>query len=152
MPDPSRPKIVKTITEDKGDIRFIRHYHQNGQLVKEIRCKRMIGGERIAYHGKSRQWSSDGRFIGSFTLNEGTGVCREWYDNGQMARETSMVDGKITGLPRAWDEGGFLLGERFYYQFKHISNKKYRELQESDPNVPRYPDDAFENIAKKRKR
>ena len=150
MPDPSRPKIAKTETEDNDDVRVIRHYHQNGQLVKELYFK-WLTADRLVWHGKSTQWSSDGELIGSFTMVEGTGISREWYDNGQICCEISMVDGKIMGLLKCWDEGGYLLADKFYYGFKPISKKKYRELQANDPSVPHYPDEAFESITKKRK-
>jgi antitoxin component YwqK of YwqJK toxin-antitoxin module len=149
VPDPSRTQVARTETDEVGDRRVIRHYHQNGRLVRELKGK--LSEPDFVYDGESRQWSSEGDLIGSFTMSEGTGVFRDWYDNGQICSEMSMVDGKLMGLLRAWDETGYLLAEHFYCGFKRISKKKYRELQTTDPSAPQYPENAFLSITQKRK-
>jgi antitoxin component YwqK of YwqJK toxin-antitoxin module len=70
----------------------------------------------FVYHGESRQWSSTGKLIGSFTATDGTGTFREWFDNGQLFGEIPMVNGQFMGLQRGWDESGYLLVERFWYR------------------------------------
>ena len=85
-------------------------------------------------------------------MHDGTGVFRQWFDNGQLFGEIPMVDGQFTGLQRGWDEGGYLLVERFWYRGKLVSKKRYRALQAVDATIPQYADEAFATIAQKRKR
>ena len=149
MPDPSLPQIESSTFEDNGLVRTQRKWHLNGQLIKEIRLKQKEG--EYVLDGESRQWSSDGELIGTSTFNEGTGVFRNWYDNGKLFGEMSMVAGLRTGLQRGWDETGYLLVEQFWYRNQQVSKKKYRELQAADASLPQYGPEAFQPISKKRK-
>jgi antitoxin component YwqK of YwqJK toxin-antitoxin module len=148
MPDPSLPRIESSTFEDIGPVRIQRKWHHNGQLIKEIKLKQK--GDNYVLDGASTQWSSDGELIGTSTFNEGTGVFRDWYDNGQLFGEISIVEGLRTGLQRGWDETGYLLVEQFWYRNQQVSKKKYRELQAVDASIPQYEPEAFQPISKKR--
>jgi antitoxin component YwqK of YwqJK toxin-antitoxin module len=150
MPDPSRTLTERTEIEDHGASRVIRSWHPNGILVKESRFKIMPDGSFLA-HDVTRRWNSAGELIGSFEFVDGNGVQRDWYDNGQLAFENPMTDGKLTGLQRGWDESGYLICERFFYHGAPVSKKRYRELQQTDSTIPHYDDDAFRTVSQKRK-
>jgi hypothetical protein len=150
MTEPSTTSIGRTEIEDKEDVRIIRHWHPNGTLVEEQHC-RMLSDGRFVLDGTTRRWNSDGELIGSFELRCGTGTQRLWFDNGQLQGENPMLDGFLTGLQRAWDEGGYLLAERFFYKGAVVSKKRYRELQDTDPSIPRYGETDFRTVVQKRK-
>jgi antitoxin component YwqK of YwqJK toxin-antitoxin module len=65
-------------------------------------------------------------------MQDGNGVWRQWFDNGQLFGEIPMVDGQFTGLQRGWDDSGYLMVERFWYRGKLVSKKRYWELQNTD--------------------
>ena len=58
-----------------------RDCHPNGQLAAEIPYG--------LQNGIARVWASDGRFIGTYTLEHGAGIAKLWYDNGQLLSEVS---------------------------------------------------------------
>lgn len=136
--------------EDVGDLRAVRTWHENGTLIREWMYKRNHAGTFLL-HGESRQWRSSGELIGSFVMEDGSGIIREWYENGTLASELTMHKGKPTGLLQVWDESGYLLGDRFFYEGKTVPKKRYREIQQTNPEIPQYPQEAFANVASKRK-
>lgn len=150
MTEPSHTSIGRTDIVDDASVRFVRHFHPNGVLVEEQRCKILFNGTCVL-DGTSSKWNSNGDLIGTFDIVDGTGVQRVWYDNGQLSCENPMVDGLLTGLQRGWDEGGYLLFENFWYRGAHVSKKRYRELQDSDPRIQKYDDMEFRSVAQKRK-
>jgi antitoxin component YwqK of YwqJK toxin-antitoxin module len=150
MADPSSTLIDHTTIEDSGSTRIVRGWHPNGLLVKEKRGKFLSDG-RFVLHGTSSRWNSAGELIGPFDFIDGNGVASEWYDNGQLMHQVPMRDGYMTGLMRAWDEGGCLLVEKFYYRGRPVSKKRYRELQHEDKTIPQYDEADFRTIAQKRR-
>lgn len=150
MTEPSHTSIERTEIEDVGDRRTVRHWHPNGTLVEEERSMLRPDGTPLL-DGTSSRWSSNGILLGSFDMKQGTGTQYVWYDNGQLAGENPMVHGMLTGLQRGWDESGYLFFEKFWYQNRAVSKKKYRELQTRHHNIPQYLDDAFISIVHKRK-
>ena len=150
MTDPSGTLIERSEIEDDGDVRIVRGWHPNGTLVKEERCKLLPDG-RIVLNGLTRRWNSAGELVGSYEVVNGNGVQREWYDNGQIRFENPLVNGLLTGMSRAWDEGGYLIVERFYYRGGPVSKKRYAELQKSDSTIPKYAAAEFRTITQKRK-
>ena len=151
MVEPSRTSIDRREVEEDGEYRVHRYWHPNGTLVEEGRY-RINHEQSLALHGETRRWNSDGKFIGSYKLINGTGTQLVWYDNGQLFCENPLVNGTLNGLQRCWDESGYLLYEKFWYRNQIISKKRYRELQETDSTIPKYDDADFQSITQKRKR
>jgi antitoxin component YwqK of YwqJK toxin-antitoxin module len=79
-----------------------RTWHRNGRLGQELWYRHGV------LHGKSRQWAENGRLLGSFTMENGSGLQRYWYDNGTMQTEISTLAGKFHGRIRSWLRDGTL--------------------------------------------
>ena len=42
------------------------------------------------------------------------GICKEWYENGQLCKETPYVNGEIHGSCKEWHKNGQLKLENIY--------------------------------------
>lgn len=139
--------------------RIERRFYRNGQLREETTC---LGGqnhgphrtwhrngkmaseefyERGMLHGLCRQWNDRGKLLGSFRVKHGTGIQREWFDDGRLRLETSTVDGKFTGRTRTWMRDGTLVFERYVIGNHDVSQKEYRTAARKHPEYPNYSDD-----------
>lgn len=134
-----------------------RSYYRNGQLREEISSlgrklhgpyrtwhpngKPAFGAfyERGLLHGLCRQWNDQGRLLGSFRIQHGTGIRRDWFQNGQLQFETSMVNGFFTGRMRSWLRDGSLAFESYAVENRDVSQVKYRAATRRHPEYPRYP-------------
>jgi hypothetical protein len=109
-----------------------RDYHPNGQLALEIPF----------YHGlpngTAKVWAADGRSLGDYTMEHGTGVMKLWHSNGVPASEVSMVEGLITGRQKIWYEDGKALPETYWIRGRKATRKNYLEACKTDPDLPRY--------------
>jgi antitoxin component YwqK of YwqJK toxin-antitoxin module len=56
-------------------------WHKNGQLATETPYVHGL------LHGVCRQWSETGEPLGSFVMEHGTGIQKQWFDNGRLALE-----------------------------------------------------------------
>jgi len=111
-----------------------RDYHPNGQVALEIPF----------YHGlpngMAKVCAADGRLLGEYTMEHGTGVMKLWHGNGVLASEVSMVEGFITGRQRTWYEDGLPVPDMYWIRGKKVSRKKYLEACKTDPELPQYPE------------
>jgi hypothetical protein len=52
-----------------------------------------------------------------------------WYENGKLAEEMPMRDGKIEGLGRSWYESGFLKTELKIHDGEVVESKTWPDGQ-----------------------
>jgi hypothetical protein len=89
-------------------------------------------------HGVCRQWDESGHLLGKYKMFHGTGIQREWHDNGQLQLEVSTVRGEFTGRNRMWLRDGTLLSERFYIRGEMVTADQYRKAAANDKGLPRF--------------
>jgi hypothetical protein len=111
-----------------------RQWHDNGVLKEEHFF------EAGLEHGIARKWNNEGKMLGEYHMNHGTGISKNWYENGQLWVEISYIDGQFCGRFRCWFEDGDLVATEYYIRNKKVSKKKYLEACKSDPVLPRYQD------------
>src|ERR1041384_2139259 len=58
-----------------------RRWHPNRVLAEERRYRNGL------LHGVIREWTPQGRLLGRCKFQNGTGLLRNWYDNGQVRSE-----------------------------------------------------------------
>jgi hypothetical protein len=110
----------------------LREWHRNGVLAKEVPMK---DGLR---HGICKQWNDKGEILGTFEMNMGTGISKQWFPTGQIEFEASIVDEKFTGRMRRWDEDAHLVQETFFQGNKMVSREEYQRVAEANPSLPPY--------------
>jgi hypothetical protein len=111
-----------------------RTWHRNGRPATESFY------EHGRLHGLCRQWNQRGKLLGSFQMNHGTGIQRDWYENGQIQFETSTVEAKFTGRTRSWLQDGTLVSEQYSIENRNVSPAEYAAAVAKHPDYPRYRD------------
>ena len=94
-----------------------REWHENGTLISEEPMKQGV------VHGVAKQWSSDGRFLGEYRMEMGTGVVREWNEDGSLLLEMEHLS-KSAARGRVYDDLGKAL-EVYLWNGKPISKTKF---------------------------
>jgi hypothetical protein len=120
-----------------------KQWHENGILSSE-----RLYDKNGLEHGLSKQWNKDGKLLGEYRMEHGTGVSKSWYENGQLWGETSFVRGQFCGIHRVWFEDGELAGTEFHIRNRKVSKKKYDEACKDDPSLPRYGDSNLKSKLK----
>jgi hypothetical protein len=136
-----------------------RRWYSNGQLASESPYK---DGEK---HGVFKQWTQAGKLLGSYEMNMGTGIVKEWYPDGTIREERSCKNGAFDGpwksfypdsKPRQlayyrnnrlhgpclnWDERGRLknAAPKYYLNDEEVTREKYLEAAAKDTTLPRSP-------------
>jgi hypothetical protein len=110
----------------------VRTCHRNGVLASEERYRDGL------LHGVCRQWDEAGRLLGEFAMTRGTGLQREWHNNGRLKIEVSTVAGVCCGRNRIWLRDGTLLSERYYLHGKPVTAEQYRVAAKADPTLPQF--------------
>jgi len=118
---------------------IIREWHRSGALAREVPMK---DGLR---HGVCKQWNNKGELLGAFEMRMGTGISKQWFPNGQLQFEASVVNEKFNGRLRQWNEQGELIAETFFLDNKKVSKAEYDRAEQSNPDLPPYPDDGDEH-------
>lgn len=113
---------------------IIREWHRSGALAREVPMK---DGLR---HGVCKQWNNKGELLGTFEMKMGTGVSKQWYPDGQLQFEASVVNEKFTGRLRQWNEQGQLTAESYFLNNKKVSKAEYNQTQRSNSALPAYPE------------
>ncbi len=116
-----------------------RRWHPNGVLAMERPYRKGL------LHGVARQWNTRGELLGTSKLRNGTGTLLEWYENGQLSQECSYFHGAMTGRVRFWAEDGMLFGQRYYFDGRPISKKRYKAKCRAVPGLPRFKDEHTKN-------
>ena len=83
-------------------------YYDNGQLDADFRMK------NCKNYGPSRMWLYDGKmYIDEFYIAPGVkhGIQKRWYDNGVLAKESKVENGKIVYEKKYDRSGNFITKE-----------------------------------------
>jgi hypothetical protein len=107
-------------------------WHANGELA--LRRKWTNG----KLNGLCKQWSQRGGLLGSFRMTDGTGKQIKWHENGAIENELDLVGGVLNGLMRIWSPDGVLIGQKFYFDGRAISKRKYDLLCRQHLHLPKY--------------
>jgi hypothetical protein len=110
-----------------------RTWHPNGRLASE----QFYHHGRL--HGLCQQWNQRGELLGSYEVKDGTGIQREWLQNGRLQLETSTVAGKFTGRIRIWLPDGTLVAEQYGIENRNVTQAAYAAAAAKHPDYPRYP-------------
>ena len=134
-----------------------RAFYRNGSLREEIS---MAGRERHGPHrtwhpngrpaseafyehgqlnGLCQQWNARGEPLGAFQMEHSTGIHREWFANGQLQFEASMIARKFTGRIRVWLRDGTLVSEQFAIENRNVTPAAYAQAAAKNKDWPRYP-------------
>ena len=116
-----------------------RLWHSNGVLAEERRYRHGL------LHGMTRQWNTRGELLGTCKFQNGTGMLREWHENGQPRCEMFNLRGGITGRMRIWEVDGMLYLQRYYFNGRPISKKAYQAKCRTMPELPRFKDEKVTN-------
>lgn len=112
-----------------------REYHENGILALE---SPMVNGMR---HGICKQWSEEGKLLGSYEMNAGTGISKRWHSNGRLKFEAYLINEIFNGRIRLWTESGELKEEIFQIANRRVSREEYEKARPDNPALPEYKDD-----------
>lgn len=122
--------------KDGKPIGIVRHWYENGMPKRE--CPYDDDGLE---HGVVKDWNKEGKLLGESEWHHGTGLSKNWFENGQLRSEHSYICGKRCGRSCIWWEDGGLMSTTYYIGDRKVSKKKYDEACKSDPTLPRYEDD-----------
>jgi hypothetical protein len=142
-----RPRVERSLYRNgqlREEIHFIgsvlhgfhQNWHHNGKLASSQPYKNGL------LHGLCRQWNRHGKLLGSFRMKGGTGIQREWFENGQLQMETSSVAGKFTGRTRVWLQDGTLVSEQYTIENRNVSPSLYAKIAAKNQAYPRYREKA----------
>jgi hypothetical protein len=130
-------RVFQEVPFQGGKINGLIHeWHRNGVLAKEVPMK---DGLR---HGVCKQWNDKGELLGTFEMNMGTGISKQWFPNGRLEFEASIVNESFTGRLRRWDEDGQLVQETFFLNNKTVPKTEYDRARHTDPSLPAYPEET----------
>lgn len=119
-------------------------WHKNGKRASEEPFKNGL------LDGVCRKWSDAGRRLGEYVMFQGTGLQREWHDNGKLQMEIWTIGGEFSGRNRIWLRDGTLLSERFYLVGRIVSAEKYREVAAKFKALPKFRGKPAELTGKRR--
>jgi hypothetical protein len=111
---------------------IVRVLHKNGKRASEEPFKNGL------LHGVCRHWNEAGRLLGKYKMVHGTGIQREWHDNGKLQLEISTVRGEFSGRNRLWLRDGTLLSERYYLRGQVVGADAYHEATTKDKALPKF--------------
>jgi hypothetical protein len=105
-------------------------WHRNGQLAEEFPY------HHGSLHGLCRQWNEGGKLLGSFKMEQGTGMQKSWHDNGRLNQEFTTVDGQFCGRSRHWLRDGTQISDRILLFGHPVSRGQYQRARLKDPRLP----------------
>lgn len=73
-----------------------------------------------------KEYYSDGNLKREYPFNNNGrlhGLCRKWYDNGQLEYEHTYKNGERHKLYREWYKNGSLRFEKYYYEDNECFDK-----------------------------
>ncbi|MGI8966260.1 MAG: hypothetical protein ACR2H1_09270, partial [Limisphaerales bacterium] len=68
----------------------------------------------------------------------GTGLQRDWHDNGKLRMEVRTIGGEFCGRNRIWLRDGTLLAERFYLHGLAVTPETYRAAAAKDKALSKF--------------
>ena len=107
-----------------------RRWHRNGRVASERHYRNGL------LHGVCRQWDETGKLLGAFAMQDGTGIQRAWFENGQLQWEQSTVGGDATGSLRLWLRDGSLASEVWLIENREVSRDEYVKTAAGHPDWP----------------
>lgn len=108
----------------------VRRWFPNGQIEFEIP---MAQGLK---HGECKFWNQEGKLLGSFHVNMGTGVYKQWYPNGTLKLQVFELNDNFHGPFYMWLPDGTIDFISFYIDGKKVTKKKYIEACKENPDLP----------------
>ena len=114
-------------------------WHENGQLAEQ--CMFVEG----LAEGEWRHWNANGELLSTDNFKNGTGIARQWNSNGTFGAEFSYFRGGLTGRMRYWGEEGMLYLIEYRFEGRRITKKRYCELCNANPALPRFADEKIAN-------
>jgi hypothetical protein len=106
-------------------------WHRNGQLAEEQTYRHGI------VHGICRQWNEAGKLLGSYRMDNVTGLQRSWHCNGRLNQEFSTVEGQFCGRTRMWLQDGTLISDDVELFGRSVTPEQYRRAAAQDPRLPK---------------
>jgi antitoxin component YwqK of YwqJK toxin-antitoxin module len=91
-----------------------RTYYENGKLHSVFHYQRGVPD------GVAIRYAKNGGELGRFTMKAGSGVWREWYDNGKQAVETHVKGGVFQGEHKTFHENGNVYVEGRFDKGKEV--------------------------------
>lgn len=85
-------------------------------------------------HGQSKQYD-EGKVIGTYTLDMGTGVDLWFESEGVLAEERHLKNGKVHGVERWWDGHSNQMITREAYYFEGLLHGIERQWSYNDDDV-----------------
>jgi len=85
--------------------------------------------EQPEKNGILRCWHANGALAKECTLIDGKvcGLMREFHENGKILRETPYIEGMIHGMVKQWNSVGILLGEYEMKKGRGVARKWYED-------------------------
>jgi antitoxin component YwqK of YwqJK toxin-antitoxin module len=177
------PQKYKSECMLDGKVVGIRHFHETGELEYElslkngvlhgIRYRSEIPGKVLSAepysnglpHGTARQWSNDGKLMGSYTMWHGTGFVLWWAecevpylsevrylkdgkrhgfqwllnaDQKSVWRESHFRNGQMHSIERSWTlQGRLYRGHPIYWvNDVRMTKRQYIRACGTDPTLP----------------
>jgi hypothetical protein len=194
IPKAAQERVTATFAESpqkctaeyilNGEVVGIRHFHKTGELEHECPLKNGVT-HGIEYrsdipgklhsaepfsnglpHGTARQWSDDGKLMGSYTMRHGTGIdlwwgdeCGsrylsevrylkdgkwhgfEWWlndDQKSVWQECHFQNSQMHGIERSWNHLGRLHRgyPRYWVNDVRMTKRQYVRACDKDPTLP----------------
>jgi antitoxin component YwqK of YwqJK toxin-antitoxin module len=111
-----------------------RDWHDNGQLCEE--------GSYVddKEHGETKQYDENGRQIGSYVMDHGTGIDLWFYSPGVLSEEREYHDGKRHGFERWWNLDNRTVGEECHYwnDLEHGIVRRWNRRGKLTRSFPKY--------------
>ncbi len=111
---------------------IVRIWHKMASAPRKNLTKTDCSTASAAIGMKPDDW------LGEYRMIHGTGIQRDWHDNGKLQIEVSTVHGEFCGRNRIWLRDGTLLTERFYLHGLAVSAETYRAAAAKDKTLPRF--------------
>jgi hypothetical protein len=161
IPKAARERIVATFVDSPqkykaayilgGKLVGERYFHKTGELSYERPVKnglthgivyrsdtpgKLLSAEpcfRGKLHGTARQWSNDGRLIGTYKMKHGTGIDLWWQESGNgvphLSEARYLKDGMWHGFEWWWLGSKELTQEAHFWNGKEHGIERRRNLQ-----------------------
>ena len=109
-------------------------FHENG--VVRWATHYVAGRE----HGVSRQFDENGKLIGTYKMNHGTGVDLYFYNSGKLSEERYIVNGERDGFERWWNEDGHTIWLESHFKdgLEHGIHRKWNVKGRLRRGYPKY--------------
>lgn len=112
-----------------------RHWHPNGVLAKQYN---FVNG---LFDGDQSEWNENGELLGTFHMEQGTGLFFSWHENGQVNIEFYQINGGYSGRQVFYWPDGKIVAVHYYINNSKVTKKKYGEACKTNLQLPQYDED-----------